>query len=340
MLILVGDIGGTNTRLRLVEVRESEQVIIAQGDYPSQKFATFIDVLNEFKSEYEVPANIDAVCMAIAGPVKSSVVSVTNLPWLISEAELSRYFNTSNVYLINDFIAISYGICDLQASDFLTIQETKNQIESLSETDAAVIGAGTGLGASHLIWRGDYYQALPAEAGHAGFSPETRQQTELLSWLQTSQSHISLEDLLSGRGLYKIYQFFRDTSGINESSEVRKAMEDDDPAKVISDYALLETDELSRNALDLFVDIYGASAGNITLHYYPVDTIYIAGGIAEKIKDKLNSKRFLDAFTNKGLMSENMKQITIKIVLNDRVGLLGALSLAYRRLTAGFSENS
>lgn len=335
---MVGDIGGTNTRLRLVDVNGTEQVLIAEKDYSSQKFSSFFDVLNRFNSEYEILSSIDAVCMAVAGPIKSAEVCVTNLPWIISEVELSQFFEISNVCLINDFIAISYGIRELQKSDFLTIQQPNKQAEKSFCSDAVVIGAGTGLGAAHLIWRENHYEASASEAGHAGFSPETQQQTELLRWLQTSQSHVSLEDILSGKGLHKIYQFLRDTTDITESSEVRNAMEDEDPAKIISQYALLESDSLSQNALNLFIEIYGASAGNITLHYYPVDTVYIAGGIAEKIKTQLNSERFTHAFSNKGLMSENMKQLAIQLVLNDRVGLYGAVSYAYRKFYNGISS--
>ena len=322
MLILAGDIGGTNTRLLL---SDGEDTIRAEKNYLSCEYTGLINVLKSFISEFNIALEFDAVCMAVAGPVKSGQASITNLPWVISESELSHFLKTENVSLINDFIAVSYGISRLSEADFLVIQQTEYNTQN---QDAAVIGAGTGLGASHLIYRHGEYLACPSEAGHAAFAPENELQTQLLTSLQKSNHHVSLENILSGRGLLIIYEFLRLTNGILESNEVRQAMQDEDPARVITEYALLESDQLCEKTLDIFVEIYASAAGNIALHYYPVGSVYLAGGIAIKIKDKLNSQRFIDAFINKGLMSENMKQLSIKLILDDRVGLQGAVKYA------------
>lgn len=327
MYILAGDIGGTNTRLLLTEYIDNKQIILAEQNYLSYMFPGFNEVIKTFISEFNIAGSIDAVCMAVAGPVKSAEASITNLPWHISEEELRQLLKTENVCLINDFSAVSYGISQLKETDLLTIQHGRSQTEIL---DAAVVGAGTGLGVSHLIWRSDHYETLTSEAGHAGFAPDTEQQRELLAYLLQSNTHVSLEQILSGRGFKIIYNFLLKTSGLQESNEVREAMEGEDPAKIITEYALLESDLLCQKTLDLFIDIYGSAAANIVLHYYPVGTVYIAGGIAPKIKARLNTQRFRTAFVNKGLMSENMMEISIKLVLDDKVGLHGAVKHAYR----------
>ena len=327
MYILAGDIGGTYTRLLLADYIDNKQIVLAEKSYLSYKFPEFIEVIKTFISEFNITSSIDAVCMAVAGPVKSGEASITNLPWHISEDKLCKLLKTENICLINDFSAVSYGIGQLKETDFLTIQHGGSQTEIL---DAAVVGAGTGLGASHLIWKSDHYETLSSEAGHAGFAPETEQQIELLVYLQQFHAHVSLEYILSGRGFKTIYNFLLKTSGLQESNEVREAMEEEDPAKIITEYGLLESDLLCQRTLDLFIDIYGSATADIVLHYYPVGTVYITGGIAPKIKSQLNTQRFRTAFANKGLMSENMMEISIKLVLDDKVGLHGAVKHAYR----------
>ncbi|MEJ2141296.1 MAG: glucokinase, partial [Gammaproteobacteria bacterium] len=140
--------------------------------------------------------------------------------------------------------------------------------------------------------------------------------------------HVSLETVLSGGGLYKIYQFLRDTNQYSESFVVKNEMLNNDPAQIITEHALANEDELCSKTLDLFISIYGSIAGDIALHYYPVDELLIAGGIAPRLKNKIASQEFINAFLNKGLMSENMQKITVKLILNDKVGLYGALSCA------------
>lgn len=328
MQILAGDIGGTNTRLICLDIFESERHVLAEKSYPSADYSNFIQVLDVFLSEHDVTNPVDAACFAVAGPVESGVATVTNLSWIISEKELGDKLQTARVKLINDFVAASYGIAELQDTDMLVLQQGLISNEKLEHPDAAVIGAGTGFGASHRLWLNDRYQVFPSEAGHVGFAPENAEQTELLAWLQKQYSHVSLEMLLSGNGLLTIYHFLHEVAGLPESLLVNEAMQKIDPAQVITEQALLDGDDLCQKALEVFIDIYGAAASNVALHYYPVNELYIAGGIAPKIKDKMSGQRFVNAFLNKGLMSVNMNKITIKLITQDKVGLFGALSQA------------
>jgi glucokinase len=328
MRILAGDIGGTNTRLLLADLGESGRHILAEKSYPSADYEGFIQVLNTFLFDNEIQTPLIAACFAVAGPVENGVVSVTNLPWVISEEELGNVLQTRNVKLINDFAAVSYGIFELQEDDILILQQGVSGKNRSMNPDAAIIGAGTGLGVSHRVWLNENYQVLSSETGHVGFAPENEQQLKLLAWLQKKYSHVSLEMILSGKGLPTIYQFLREDTGLSESAEINEAMKQGDPAQVITENALSNNDELCQKTLDCFIDIYGASAGNVALNYYPVDELYIAGGIAVKIKDRLKGQRFINAFVNKGLMSSNMEKITIKLITQDKVGLYGALSHA------------
>ncbi len=324
MIILAGDIGGTNTRLVIAEREQSNLTILAEKNYASNLYTSFEEVVSLFIADANFNDEIDAACFAIAGPVTSGQSKITNLPWLISEKQLEDRFKLPRVKLINDFMAVALGISWLKDNDIQVIQQG-SVLNNKSQPDAAIIGAGTGLGASHRVWINHQYHILPSETGHISFAPANEQQTQLLTWLLKTQQHVSLESILSGGGLYTVYQFLKETNQGKESITVKTEMQNTDPAKVITDYALTNKDELSSKALDMFVEIYGAIAGDVTLHYYPVDELYIAGGIAPKIKNKISSPAFLNSLTNKGLMSENLKNITVKLVLNEKVGLYGAL---------------
>ncbi|MDH5612974.1 MAG: glucokinase [Gammaproteobacteria bacterium] len=326
MQILAGDIGGTHTRLICADVSNGGHHILVEKSYSSADYGGLVQVIDVFLSEHNIMHPVDAACFAIAGPVESGAAKVTNLPWIITEKDLSVQLHTPRVKLINDFVAAAYGASDLQESDMLVLQQGSGVGKKSAHPEAVIIGAGTGFGASHRVWLNDHYQVFSSEAGHAGFAPENAEQNRLLGWLQKKYSHVSLEMLLSGKGLITIYQFLHEVGDFSEALTIQQAMRETDPAQVIAEHALLEDDDLCQKALDIFVDIYGAAASNVVLHYYPVTELYIAGGIAPKIKDRMSAPRFLKAFLNKGLMSVNMKKLTIKLVTQDKVGLYGALA--------------
>ena len=328
MQVIAGDIGGTNTRLVLAEIDESGRQILFEKSYRSTQYSDFFQVLKAFLSESKSSLPVEAACIAVAGPVRSGVVSVTNLPWVITEEQLHDVLETPHVVLINDFVSVGYGIPLLDQSDVLTLQQGHaDEYESVHH-DVAVIGAGTGLGVSHLVWMEDSYQPQSSEAGHVGFAPENSLQCELLAWLQKKYTHVSIEMLLSGAGLVRIYKFLHDIAGISQSSTIIEAMLDVDPAQVITEYALQEDDELCLKTLELFIDIYGSVAGNVALHYYPIGDLYVAGGIAAKTSRKMADGRFIDAFLNKGKISPILKNITVKVITQEKVGLFGALAYA------------
>lgn len=334
MQLLAGDIGGTNSRLLCAEVAAGDRQIIAEKSYPSADFDGLEQVIDVFISEHGLAKAIDAACFAIAGPVESGVAKVTNLPWVIKQQDLTERLQTPRVKLINDLAAAAYGILELDETDLLLMQTGTAGAMAPENPDAVVVAAGTGLGAAHCAWLNDHYQIFSSEAGHTGFAAENAEQNELLAWLQKTNSHVSLEMLLSGRGLHTIYHFLHEVKGFIESPVVYETMQNADPAQVISQYGLAGDDVLCQKALDMFVDIYGAAAGDIVLHHYPVTELYVAGGIAPKIKDKMLAPRFIDAFVNKGLMSSNMKKVTVKLVMQEKAGLFGALSVARSSLVS------
>jgi len=329
MTLLAGDVGGTNTRLLLVEYTGGVVNVLFEKDYASLAYVDFYEILRQFLQESNCPHQVDAACFGVAGPVKDNMARVTNLPWEIKTKDLCELLGTSTVSLINDFVAVSHGISVLKDQDVINIQRVNQSAAVNSHPTSVIMGAGTGLGVACRIWVHDHYHIVSSETGHTDFAPSTQLQTELLNWLQKTHTHVSLESLLSGRGFETIYSFLRDIKSISESLLIRESINAGNPAKVITDAALLQDDELCVATVELFVQIYGSAAGNAALHYYPVDEVLIAGGIAPKIKALLHSPLFIDAFNQKGLMTSNMQKIAIKLITQDRLGLHGALSTLY-----------
>lgn len=326
MKVLAGDIGGTNSRLIIAKFENLNYEILVEENYPSNQYANLQQVISCFFSDYNIKNDISAACFAVAGPVENDKAKLTNLPWLISKDELIKQLKIPVVRLINDFTAVALGIALLNDEDTLVIQQGNESTLPVPNPDAAIIGAGTGLGVSHRVWIDGKYHIFPSETGHSGFTAVNEQQAKLLNWLLMENKHVSTEMVLSGSGIYTIYRFLRDQENYVESSTVQKAIQDADPARIITEHALEGDDELCVKTIEMFVEIYGSTAGDVALHYYPVDELYIAGGIAPRIKHILASHLFLDNFTNKGLMASNMEKINIKLILDNKIGLYGALS--------------
>lgn len=326
MYRLAADIGGTNTRLIYAVLNGSEQTVIAEADYISADFLSFDQLLERFISDKSIHQPVDTACFAVAGPVKSDVVAVTNLPWTLSAAHLKAKFSIKKVKLINDFAAVAYGIPQLKDKELVILQQGSGQQLMPGDNNAVIIGAGTGLGACYLVQQQGNYITYPSEAGQASFSPQNRQQADILNWLWQRQAYVSLESLLSGKGMVTIYRYLKTVEKMKEDSAVQQQMLLNDAAKVITENAINNNCRLCQKTVEIFIQIYGSAASNILLHHYPVSQLYIAGGIANKIKSLISNGQFVDAFNHKGIMQKNMQAVTVKLVCQERIGLYGALS--------------
>jgi glucokinase len=156
-------------------------------------------------------------------------------------------------------------------------------------------------------------------------------QTELLNFLRHEFGHVSWERVVSGPGLHNIYRFLRDTGRGEEPDWLTRRMQQLDPAAVISQEALAGTSALCRQALDLFLVLYGAEAGNLALKLMATGGVYVGGGIAPKIIQKLTDSAFLDAFVAKGRLKPLLERIPVRVIMNDKVALLGAARFAMRQ---------
>jgi glucokinase len=324
MLIIAGDIGGTSTRLALFESVKGELEAVAEKHYPSRQFGSLTEIVRLFVEEHHLSP--ERACFGIAGPVLAGKVKTPNLPWSIEADNLADLLGLVSVKFINDLDANAYGIAALKDEDLVVLNQGKPDPSGA----IAVISAGTGLGESLAYWDGNCHRPLPSEAGHADFAPRSRLETELLLFLQAEFGRVSYERIVSGPGLYNIYRFFRDKKQLPEAPAVVDAMRTVDPAIAITTAARSGNCTICSKTLDLFMNVYGAEAGNAALRFFATGGVFIGGGIAPQIIDTLRGSDFMRTFMDKGRLSPMVSSIPVKVILNDRTALLGAGRCAYQ----------
>jgi glucokinase len=324
MIVLAGDVGGTNARIALVEVDEGRARMVRRETYPSRDYPGLAAIVRRFSRD--AASLPQRACFGIACPVVGDDCTAPNLPWTVNLRALAADIGIPRTSLINDFVAIGHGVELLGPADLATLQEGQPEPHG----SIALIGAGTGLGQGFLVWNGNHYRVLPSEGGHGDFAPRGKLQNGLLQFLDQEFGRVSWERVLSGPGIVSAYRYLRASGVASEQDAVRVEMEREDPAVVVSRHALAGTDCLSDRTLDLFCEILGAQAGNLALTLVATGGVYIAGGIAPRIVERLKRGEFLSAFRDKGRMSDLVSRMPVHVIMNPYVGLLGAAAVAAR----------
>jgi glucokinase len=328
MRVLAGDIGGTKVLLQLADFEPGGCRLVAEQRFDSDAYDDLLPLVRDFLGTVSPTVMPGAACFGIAGPITATptgqVARVTNLPWIVESGPFAHELAIPQVRLINDFQAVGYGIETLLPQDFVVLQAG----EPKKRAPRGVLGAGTGLGQALLVWQDDHYEAVATEGGHVDFAPTDELQVELLRYLGERYERVSYERVLSGPGLVNLYTFLR-THGEPGSLDLLRT---DDPPAAITAAALRGGDPAAKAALDMFVKVYGAQAGNVALAYFAAGGLFIAGGIAPKILSALTDGAFIRAFLDKGRMRDPLATFPVYVVINERVGLLGA-ALAASRLS-------
>jgi glucokinase len=324
MKVLAGDIGGTSARLALFDVDAGDATLLHKQRFASKDFPGLSPIITTFLADVaELP---DAACIGMACPVVNGVCRMTNLSWTINARSLASEIGIPRTGLINDFYALGHALPHLTSSDIVVLQTGEPDARGVK----ALIGAGTGLGQAFVTWSSDAYHVHASEGGHASFSATNDRESRLLASLADRYGHVSSERVVSGPGLVSVYQFLAVDGDAEEQNDVRAEMERSDPAAVISRHALARTDPLSEQALDLFASAYGAQAGDLALTVMATGGVYVAGGIAPRIVPKLRDGTFMNAFRDKGRLSDVLSRIPVIVIVNSDVGLIGAAAAAMR----------
>ena len=325
MTLLAGDIGGTKTILALVD----GQAIVRRETYASAQFPGLTPLVQKFLGADR--GRVSRACFGVAGPVLDEVCQATNLPWRIDARALERELGLSRANLVNDFHALAIGITALPQSDLAVLHEAPSDPGG----PFVVLGAGTGLGEAIVVRGPAGWEVLASEGGHTDFAPRDELEIDLLRYLLERHKRVSYERILSGPGLSTLYDFFREREPGQASAAVEAelaAAPDKKPA-TISSHAMAGDDVLCGRALDLFVSLYGAEAGNLALKVLARGGVYVAGGIAPKILPRLLDGAFERSFLAKGRLSPVLAKTPVKVVKNADAGLLGAAAIARRNAT-------
>jgi glucokinase len=316
--VLAGDIGGTKVNVGLFSLDSGRPVPLEIRTYSSKGHRNLEEIVEIFLGE--TGPHQGPCCFGVAGPVVNGKCFTTNLPWVVSEQSLKSTFGFSSVSLINDLVATAEAIAVLDESDFHVLNSGISQ----PNANMGLLAAGTGLGVALLVWNGKEYLPVASEGGHADFAPVDPLQVELWFHLRKKFGHVSCERVVSGPGLVHIYDFLREKGETEADPETAAKLESDDPSRVIAEAALSGRCRLCVSALDLFVQAYGAEAGNLALRAFTVGSMFLGGGIAPKILGKLTDRAFMKAFVAKGRLGSTLSKIPVKIILNDKAALLGA----------------
>ncbi len=318
-MILAGDIGATRTRLAAFETEGNRLQCVVEKIYMSQEHGGLSEILAQFIRGEGI--GVHSACLGVAGPVRSGRSKISNLPWIIDSRELAKQLKLNSVGLLNDLEAYAYGIDALDSKDFITLSEGSEDADG----NRAVISARTGLGVAGLYWDGFRHHPFACEGGHADFAPRNGLQTELLTYLQNKYGRVSCERVLSGPGIKNIYDFLRNSHKADEPdwlSDQLKATHDA-PA-LISQLAQEGKAPICEQTMSLFVSVFGAETGNCALHYMSTGGIFIGGSIAAKNVACMQDPVFMQSFLDKGRMEALLKDMPVKIILNDDCGLIGA----------------
>jgi glucokinase len=319
-MILAGDLGGTKANLGLFEIRAGKLANVAVKRYATREYKGLEDVITDFLNETK--GKVTAASFGIAGPVVQNRVHATNFPWIVDGAALAEHLGVSRVRLLNDLEAAAYGIGVMEPPDLEVIHPGV----FVPQVNRAVIAAGTGLGEAILFWDGTQHVPMATEGGHADYAPHTKQQAELWQFLKERQDFVSVETILSGGGFKRVHEFLGPS--VRHDFDVPGV----DPAPAITERGLSGECPVCAATLDLWVDIYGAEAGNLAVRSMARGGIFVAGGIAVKILPKMTTGRFSAAVKDKEKMGAYLEQIPVVVVLNEKCPLMGAAFVAWKGL--------
>jgi glucokinase len=327
-VILAGDVGGTKCNLALFSEKDGKLTAVYKQRFASKDFAQFDLIVREFSRQaapHLANEKVRAAGFGVAGPVINNRVRATNLPWTVDATILGNELKLADVVLMNDLGATGHSIEHLTPEEYCVLNPGKPEHGGTR----ALLAAGTGLGQSILVWDGARYRVVPSEGGHSDFAPHTEQQIELLRFMRRRYPQVSWEIILSGRGFRTLHEFLN-PSVIHESFEDPGM----DPAPEITRLGLSKECPVCVDTLDLWTAIYGSEAGNLALKVLALGGVYVAGGIAVKIIEKIKDGSFFEAFRDKWKFESLLDNIPVSVVLNESAPLLGAAYEALASLPA------
>ncbi len=324
-LALIGDIGGTNARFALADLKSDAPKILHEDTYTDAGFHSLRDAARHYLDSTGVKP--ERAALAVASPIEGDRITLTNRDWSFDRDTLQDALDLEDLQLINDFAAIAWAAPHLGDDDRMPVH---GKIASPPSGPVTLIGAGTGLGVAMLTGSSDRgWHVVPTEGGHASFAPISDEERAISAWLGVRHGRVSNERLLSGHGLSNIDACLR---GI-EPVAAPAVQPGSRRSKEVVDAALSGNDKDAEHALRCFCRIYGAVAGDAAL-LHGASTVLIAGGVVLHFLDFFRNSEFMDAFIAKGRHRDYMRRMAVQVITHSNPGLLGA-AVAARAAASG-----
>lgn len=319
-MLLAGDVGGTKTLLGLFTPGEPRPSALAVHSYSTNTFNSFTEILDAFEADIARPLTPSAVAIGVAGPVVARKAALTNVDWDIAADPIGARLATSSIALLNDLEAMANAVEILTPDELASLQEG----DARADGNAVVLAAGTGLGEAYLHRVNGRLRPLPSEGGHADFAARTDREMALVDMLRNLYGRVEVEQVISGPGLVNLHRFAHRGG---ECGVVPDIAAEDAPAR-ISQAGLSGRCQFCVEALRMFVEAYGAEAGNLALRGVATAGVFVGGGIAPKILTALSDGVFMKAFRAKAPLTALLARIPVHVILNADAALLGAARVA------------
>ncbi len=318
-MLLAGDVGGTKTLLGLFSSGQSRPALVRAETFVTIEHDSLVHMIARFIEAAEA-GPIEAACFGVAGPVGDQRATLTNVPWAVAAVDIASAFSIRSVTLLNDLQAMAYSVPVLAPDEVAVLQQGR----AVAGGNAALIAAGTGLGEALLHWVDGRFLPSPSEGGHADYSPRSEREVALMQMLTSIYGRAQWEHVLSGPGLVNIHRLTHPRG----CTVVDPAIDPAHAPSLISRAALDRRCAQCVEALEMFVEAYGAEAGNLALYGLATAGVFIGGGIAPKILPALRSPAFVAAFRSKSPMTPLLDAMPVSAILNERAALLGAAVFA------------
>jgi glucokinase len=347
MIVMAGDIGGTNSRLALYETRPNPnngtkviETPLFDHTYPSASASSLDDIAETFLGaaahalggRVGKGKGVSGASFGIAGPIVNNMCRATNLPWIVDGRALAQRLGIERVELVNDFYAAALGVTTVGPAWLAPLGGPP----PVEHGPIAVLGAGTGLGEAFLLWSptDNRYQVIASEGGHMDLAARTPLELGLLQFLTTKYGRVSCERVLSGPGLVDVFSFLSQEPACRmlihpeTAAALATPSTPHDPAAIITERALADADPICHMALGIFCSVLGAVAGNLGLAVLASGGVFVAGGIAPRILPFLQKGIFREAFERKGRLHTLVERLPAFVVTHPQIGLLGAAAVA------------
>ena len=313
--VLVGDIGGTNVRFAFAQYEADGSIALHHTErHPVKNFSNFDEAVSSYLSKFDGPPQRAA--FAFAGPKFDDEIRMTNTEWIVSEGRLRAEFGLRNAEVMNDFVALARGAMVIPNSGFQTV--IPGDLDN--SKNIAVLGPGTGLGLSCVLPQSKgKRQIIPTEGGHMGFAPQTPIEREVLNVLARDLMYVSSETILSGPGFFRLYMALCEIWG-----EAPVCHAEDE----IIAAGLADDTSAARRCVDVFCNILGGYAGNVAVGLGCGGGIIIGGGVSRHIAPFIDASDFKSHFRSKGGGSWYVKDIPVRIIMQNFTALYGAASAA------------